>query len=426
MEKNRKLPGKVSSMLLPALSLSVLFSCSKQDLQQPTSSQDLSSSALTTTTSTLALSGNILHRENFEGSTAFAGLNTQFEASHTFAFATSPVFQGKKSGRFELRDTDPENNGGTRAEAVFPVITNLNRWYSFAVYFPSADFKPDSEDELIGQWKQHERKTSSAISLRIKEDRFRLTVIPVYMQASEKIDLGPVVKDKWLSFVFHIKHSSGTDGVLELWIDGKKVVSRNGSNMYKPGVEPNMTNPEWKVGIYKSGWNGTQTSLTSKRVLYYDDIKVGSENATYSEMLPGSDGTTTVPTPTPPPTPTTPTSPVPTTPTVPTVPTIPTTPSAVTSFTLVSAHTEKDIRTITEGLAISLATIDVDKLNIRANIAAGYQSVKFELSGMKTKSFIDSNFPYSLHGDDGASNYYFDTWNPPALGKYTLKATPYT
>src|SRR5688572_13533695 len=170
MKKCRKLPCKATSMLGLSLVLSVLFSCNKGELQEPTPLEGDDSEK---TISALALSANILYNETFEGSTAFSGLNTQFETSHAFNIASSPVFQGSKSGRFELRDTDPENNGGTRAEAVFPVASNLNRWYSFAVYFPSADFKPDTGDELIGQWKQHEHDVSSAISLRIKEDRFR-------------------------------------------------------------------------------------------------------------------------------------------------------------------------------------------------------------------------------------------------------------
>jgi len=412
MEKNRKLPGKARSMFVSVLSLSILLSCSKSDLQEPLSPPENSESALSSaTTSALATNGNLLYYEPFEGSTAFSGLNTQFETSYAFKIATSPVFQGSKVGRFELHDTDPENNGGTRTEVVFPTATNLNRWYSFAAYFPSADYKPDTEDELIGQWKQHEHGTSSAISLRIKADRFRLTIIPAYKTTSEKIDLGPVTKDKWLTFVFHIKHSTGTDGVLELWLDGKKVVNRTGSNMYKLSSETGMTNPEWKVGIYKSAWNGTQTTATTKRVLYFDEIRLGNENATLAEMTPVPNGTIA------------PTDPVPTEPTAPTTPGIV---SPITSFTLVSAHTEKDIRTITEGTAISLATIDVDKLNIRANLTGSYKSVKFELSGTQSKTFIDNNLPFSLHGDDGASNYYFANWNPPALGNYTVKATPYS
>jgi hypothetical protein len=226
-------------------------------------------------------------------------------------------------------------------------------------------------------------------------------------------DLGSIAKDKWNTFVFHIKHSSKTDGLIELWLNGQKVVSRTGINMYELS-SGTYYSPKWKLGVYKSEWNGTNTSLTNKRVLFYDDVRLGNENATLAEMTPTANGGTT------------PTVPAPTEPTSPTSPTSPSTGSPITSFTLVSAHTEKDIQTITEGATINLSTIDVDKLNIRANTSGTVGSVKFELSGTQTKTYMDSNIPFALHGDDGGGNYYFGNWYPPALGTYTLKATPYS
>ncbi len=49
-----------------------------------------------------------------------------------------------------------------------------------------------------------------------------------------------------------------------------------------------------------------------------------------------------------------------------------------------------------------------------------------ELSGEQSRRYTDSESPYALHGDDDDGNYYYGNWNPPALGTYTLKATPYT
>src|SRR5687768_10981402 len=159
MEKNRKLPGKVGPMLSSLVLLSVLFSCSKGDLQEPLSSSGNPSATINESSeigNVSALSANILYNEGFEGSSAFTtyGINKQIETSYGLTLASSPVFEGSKSGRFELRDTDPMNNNGTRAEVSFPTQSNLNRWYSFSIYFPSADYKYDDADELINQWHQ--------------------------------------------------------------------------------------------------------------------------------------------------------------------------------------------------------------------------------------------------------------------------------
>ncbi len=63
--------------------------------------------------------------------------------------------------------------------------------------------------------------------------------------------------------------------------------------MYTVGGD--ITNPNIKMGIYKSDWNGSGTTATNIRVLYLDDIKIGNENATYADMAPTSNTTTTTP-----------------------------------------------------------------------------------------------------------------------------------
>jgi acid phosphatase type 7 len=99
----------------------------------------------------------------------------------------------------------------------------------------------------------------------------------------------------------------------------------------------------------------------------------------------------------------------------------------VTGFTLVDAHTEQDLWALTDGATISLAELENLKLNVRAGTSpATVGSVRFELSGTQSKTYTDSQPPYALHGDDGSGNYYYGNWNPPPVGSYTLKATPYS
>ncbi len=399
------------AMLTPLLLSAVLFSCSKEDLQEPSSEIEGVETQLSTVGATYS-SANLLFEETFEGSDPWSGydLKERFAGSHTFNQVSSPVFSGSKSGRFELRNTD-ELSSGTRAEVRFPEITStsqLHRWYSFSLYLPSADYKKDSEDEVLNQWHQGSGYSPS-ISLRTKDDRFWLYVKPT-TSTTQKIDLGAIPKDKWNTFVYHIKHSSGSDGILELWINGKKVVDRAGANMYKVGGD--IEYPRFNIGIYKSAWNGSNTSETSKRVLYYDQFRLGSEKATYAEMTSGKS---------------VPTEPAPTDPvtTTPPASSTPPTGSSITGFTLVSAHTEKDVMSIANGATISLAKIGEAKLNIRANTASSLTSVKFELSGAQSKTYTDKAAPFALHGDSNG-NYYYGNWAPPALGTYTLKATPYS
>lgn len=225
-----------------------------------------------------ALSQNIIYEETAEGKTLFSTYaKKQTTTTYGITQADDKWYTGAKSARFELRDTDPMNNNGTRAEITFPTITNLNRWYSFAIYFPSDGYAKDDADEVINQWHQGGGKTP-ALCLRTRNDILYLRVLGVWKS------LGTIIKDTWQSYVIHVKHSSGSTGLVEIWRDGKLIFTYKGANMYR--VTGDIKNPNWKLGIYKSAWNGTAKTKTSKRVLYFDDIKMGNERATYNEMAP--------------------------------------------------------------------------------------------------------------------------------------------
>lgn len=221
--------------------------------------------------------GNIIYEETFEGSDVLGKyIHRQLAGSHSFKVASSPVLDGKKSGRFELRKGDPVvTSSGIRAQVLFQntLVDQLKNegWYSFGVYLPSDDFTPDDDEESLTYWRHD--KVHSHISLEIHKDRFKFRI------GDELIDLGPVVKDFWHQYVFHIRHSTGSNGFVEVWQNGKKVVSHTGKTS---GLS---TQPIWKIGVYKHTWEKRSTS-TSKRVVYYDNVKIGNRNATYEEMLP--------------------------------------------------------------------------------------------------------------------------------------------
>ncbi|MGV3502236.1 MAG: polysaccharide lyase [Adhaeribacter sp.] len=239
----------------------------------------------------------LIFSENFEGPAPFAAAaNTDLVAPYSFQVVDSPVYKGSKAGRFELRDTDPMIRKGTRAEVtIVKEGVQKEMWYAFAVYFPSDEFVADSKTEIICQWWQSgdnhlgESNASPATALRIKQDRFifdtgyndALISKGVLPQSRRKIDLGPVVKNCWQEFVFHFIHSYQSDGLIEVWQNGARVLTHRGGNMYN-----NAVLPKWKLGIYKWKWNGEESSDTPKRVLYFDNIRVGNALARAGEMNP--------------------------------------------------------------------------------------------------------------------------------------------
>jgi hypothetical protein len=377
-------------LLSVVLCLVTCFSCRKSNFIEA-AMPDKQQTPVMLSAALLLTSPNLLYEEIFEGlGPYFYPGSLQIGTSYGFTLSGSPVYQGRKVGRFELRDIDPSTSGGTRAEAKYPRLTNPNRWYSFCVLFPSVDYKYDSKAEIINQWHQG-GGVNPPMSLITRYDKLYLE-IRTSPDLKTQYLLGSLVKDKWQNYVIHIYHSSGSNGLVEVWRDGVKIFTKQGVNSYSFS---SYEKPQWKLGLYKWDWNGTETTDTKKRVIYFDNVRVGNEFATYSDMvLPGNGLVVPLPT--------------------------------IKSFTLVNAGTEKDIMTITNGSIITPSQLGATKLNIRANPGSGVGSVKFMLTGTETRSSKDSQVPYALNGDDGYGNYYFGSWGPPPAGSYTLSVIPYS
>lgn len=228
---------------------------------------------------------NILYKEPADSPTVFTSyVSKQSPTTYGITPFKCTYYSGGQCVKFELRDTDPMNNSGTRAEITFPTTTNLNRWYAFAVYFPCMDYQYDTDDEVINQWHQGGGLTP-ALCIRTMKDSMYLRIVEDPGGDDQWINLGIIQKDSWKAYVLHIIHSSTTSGLIEIWRDGKKILDRTGKNMYPVGVN-GTTNPNWKMGIYKSGWNDESTTMTIRRVILFDDIRYGDENAIYRDMVP--------------------------------------------------------------------------------------------------------------------------------------------
>jgi len=220
----------------------------------------------------------VLFQENFEGTKPFGNAHSIETGDWDYAlqYVKSPTYDGVGAARFEIREDQPLVKNGKRAEVV--IIKGLpakDMWYSYAVYFPSEGFAKDSQREVISQWYQD---GSPATSIRVQFDRIFLETGPT-METRKQIDIGPVTKDVWHEFVFHFIHSHDSDGLIEVWHNGEKAITHKGGNMYDDVL------PKWKIGLYKAAFK-YGTSEVSRRVLYFDNIKVGDGSASLEDMIP--------------------------------------------------------------------------------------------------------------------------------------------
>jgi hypothetical protein len=228
---------------------------------------------------------DLLFEERFESDNPLASplvMDIQHaKLAHSMQYTSSLAFEGSRSARFELRASDPEVASGTRAEVVMQPATGRDRWYAFAAYFPAGAWGYDQHAEVITQWHsfpdEHlgESWSSPATKLLVHKGRLRFDV--GYNDAPDSnvllgdvhYDLGPVIENVWREIVIHIYHSHAADGLVQVWLDGIKLVDHAGGNAFN-----DVQLPFWKFGIYKWGWNGSNTTDVDQRVLYVDHVRV--------------------------------------------------------------------------------------------------------------------------------------------------------
>lgn len=222
--------------------------------------------------------GKVIYHETMEGAKPFANAHRIECGSWPYAMniVTDPVFQGRKAVRFEIRKDQELVQNGKRAEVtIIKGLPGKDMWYSFAVYFPSIGLEVDSQREIISQWYQD---GSPSMSLRIRNDRLYLEVGP--KEALRKqFDIAAIEKNRWHTIVLHIVHAHGAEGRVDVWYDRKKVISQTGGNMYDDVL------PKWKIGLYKAAFK-FGTSAAERRIIFFDDIRVGSSAASYQDMEP--------------------------------------------------------------------------------------------------------------------------------------------
>ncbi|QMU29615.1 heparin lyase I family protein [Adhaeribacter radiodurans] len=187
--------------------------------------------------------------------------------------------------------------------------------------------------------------------------------------------------------VYHINFSHESDGVLEVWKNGIKVINYKGPNSYN-----DKRLPYFKAGIYKRRWYKIE-----KRVVYVDEVRVGTKKATYKDVAPS--GSTLI-------------NPMSDKPGK----------NKKLSLNLMNANSDLLIKPITNGAILDLATLPTSNLNISATTSAKVGSIAFKLIGPENKRVVESKAPFSLIKDNNGD---YPSWTPKA-GSYSLTVTPYS
>lgn len=179
------------------------------------------------------------------------------------------------------------------------VEPNTDVWYGFSVGLPKSYVK-DNLWEIVAQWHgvpdtsvgEQNYIQNPPLSLQTANgvwtissiwDSKRLTTKDTY-EGKKGYNLGAYETGRFTDFVFHIKWVPNTNGILQVWKDGKQVVNYHGPIGFNDAQAP-----YFKMGLYK-GWTDrvTPAGIVGTRTLYHDAVKVAvGPSARYEDVAPG-------------------------------------------------------------------------------------------------------------------------------------------
>ncbi len=264
----------------------------------------------------------VVYSEGFEtGAVKIKGTATCFERDTHFRIQSNIV----RNGKYAVYLTKPANKG-KRCEIIprrsFKDIADFywgkEYWAGFSFYIPSGmtnngygiihqhhsswpgernsqpkNCKNTSDTSLpptSGGNGFTIRRGSDPKFLNIRLTPSRELNKPSGRPASANTEIAysfPLVKDKWYDVVMNFKYSDKSDGFWKIWIDGKQVVNRTGSNV---NLHTNCEGVLKKKAYYQAF--GIYTGTAGAGAIIYDEVKNGDANSSYKEIAPGGKGTT--------------------------------------------------------------------------------------------------------------------------------------
>jgi hypothetical protein len=186
---------------------------------------------------------------------------------------TKPVAQGSYAGRFQVFATTG-TNPNDRAEIVASQAQSggypgQTWWYGWSTYIPgpSQDWWHEGGDwNDITQFSSTDN-VSSQMVIGIDATRSRSPRIYIEgMPFRRKRILAPLRYSHWYRFLIHARWSTGSNGSMEMWLDGKQAIPRVYGATLRNQMSPassTFTSPGMYVsqGIYRAAYRSTNTVI---------------------------------------------------------------------------------------------------------------------------------------------------------------------
>jgi len=183
--------------------------------------------------------------------------------------STNYARSGRHSAEITVHEGDVEQAGDafTRVERAeldsgHFALRGREAWYGFSLLVPKG-FPVVDTRLVISSCKQ------SDVSRPITAQRYRNGKHTLTVEARgqrKEYQLPAISQGKWIDMIYHLRYSPGKEGLVEVWMDGKQVVTYSG-----PTAEAKAKDAFYnKIGLYRD-------RLKQPMTMYFDNYTVGPD-----------------------------------------------------------------------------------------------------------------------------------------------------
>lgn len=144
------------------------------------------------------------------------------------------------------------------------------------------DSSVSKDQGMLLQWHYQDKlhpevRDAQPLLLRFKNDEVRVhnEVLEEYMART------PPEYGKWIDWVFHVRFSD-TDGIIEVWREGTKIVDFRGDNHQVEKREGAYL----KFGLYSSQYEKNPLQGSNARTVYHDELRIAGPDGSYDLVAP--------------------------------------------------------------------------------------------------------------------------------------------
>ena len=203
----------------------------------------------------------------FENAGSLSGWSRNYaQKNGTIRNVGSPSYKGGNA--IEAKQTYINETGGYHSEVIKAGSQSVgqDRYYGQAIFLP-ADWKFHNQNVTFQQWSPEDPE-GPWLLMFVQNDEIRFG-------GSGGISgtAGKIRKGTWIRVVTRLKLAA-SGGAFEVWVNGKKVVTRSGKILPKTS-----RTIRWSSGIYCTAWREGKPSGSSTLSVFHDQHRIASTYA---------------------------------------------------------------------------------------------------------------------------------------------------